>query len=248
MSVERSDLSEQRALSFGHVAESYQAARPTYPDAAIDWLVPERTRRVLDLGAGTGKFTESLVARGLDVIAVEPSVEMLQKLAERLPTVDARQGTAESIPVEDASVDVVTVAQAWHWVDADAAVPEIARILRTAGLLSLVWNMHDDRIAWVREMEEVLGKLPRFNVEYETPQIGELFGHVESWTTSWTRKLTLPELDTYLRSLSYVSLKSPPEQAEIVDRVQAIASDAVAADGTLELPYLTECHRARLTD
>lgn len=246
MTVERSELTGERARSFGRVAQQYQAARPSYPDDAIDWLVPAGTERVLDLGAGTGKLTESLVARGLDVVAVEPSAQMLEQLTARLPAVDAQQGTAESIPLDDESVDVVTVAQAWHWVDADAAVPEIARVLRPAGLLSLVWNMHDDRVPWVRELEMILGKTPHFAVEYETPQIGEQFGTVESWTTLWRRTLTLDELEAYAGSLSYVSLKEPEEREEILRRIREVATRVATSGGLIELPYLAECHRARL--
>lgn len=247
MTSERSKLTGERARSFGRVAQKYQAARPSYPDDAIDWLVPNDARRVLDLGAGTGKLTEALVARGYDVVAVEPSAEMLEQLIARLPTVDSRQGTAEDIPLDGASVDVVTVAQAWHWVDADTAVPEVARVLRPGGLLSLVWNAHDDRVPWVRQLEDILGKTPHFDAEEESPQLREYFEPVESWSTEWRRPLTLDELETYIASLSYVSLRTPDEQNDIFERVREVGQSVLTDAGVVELPYITECSRARLS-
>ncbi|WP_234698345.1 class I SAM-dependent methyltransferase [Lacisediminihabitans changchengi] len=138
--------------SFGIAADVYERARPTYPLEAARWLVPEGARTVLDLGAGTGKFTRSLVDLGLDVIAVEPDERMRATLASSLPGVTALAGTAEHLPVADASVDAITVAQAWHWVDPALAVPETARALRPGGTLGLVWNLRDERVDWVREL------------------------------------------------------------------------------------------------
>src|SRR5215472_2829803 len=101
---------EQRktqAASFGAAAVTYERARPSYPDEAVDWLLPPGARRVLDLGAGTGKLT-----RGLDVVAVEPSAGMRAELARMLPGVPALAGAAERIPLADHAVDAVLVAQA----------------------------------------------------------------------------------------------------------------------------------------
>jgi ubiquinone/menaquinone biosynthesis C-methylase UbiE len=123
----------EHASSFGRAAGAYDSARPGYPDAAVDWLVPAHARTVLDIGAGTGKFTRSLVRRGFATIAVEPDPLMRQRLVESLPTVQALGGTAEAIPLPDDCVDAVTVAQAWHWVDRPAATAEIARVLRPGG-------------------------------------------------------------------------------------------------------------------
>src|SRR5688500_13886027 len=123
------------AASFGGVADEYDSARPGYPDDAVAWLVGRRRASVLDLGAGTGKLTRSLVAAGHDVIAVDPSEPMLDRLVAASPQVRAATGTAEAIPLPDDSVDVVTVAQAFHWFEPARALSEIARVLRPSGNL-----------------------------------------------------------------------------------------------------------------
>ncbi|EFD55178.1 methyltransferase [Mycobacterium tuberculosis 02_1987] len=136
------------SLSFGSAVGAYERGRPSYPPEAIDWLLPAAARRVLDLGAGTGKLTTRLVERGLDVVAVDPIPEMLDVLRAALPQTVALLGTAEEIPLDDNSVDAVLVAQAWHWVDprpgdsggrpgvasGRAARPGVEHPRRTAGL------------------------------------------------------------------------------------------------------------------
>ena len=146
-----------RARSFGVAADVYERARPLYPDEAIEWILPEGARTVLDLGAGTGKLTRALAARGLEVVAVEPLAEMRTNLAWAAPEARILDGTAEAIPLEDDSVDLITVAQAWHWVDPARATAEAARVLRPGGTLALIWNRRDERVDWVARLGQVMG-------------------------------------------------------------------------------------------
>lgn len=117
------------ARSFEIIGDDDDRYRPGFPEAAAAMIVPTTVDVGLDLGAGTGKFTELLVDRARRTVAVEPSERMLQGLRVKLPDVEAQIGAAERIPLGDASVDVVTVAQAFHWFDRDAACDEIARVL-----------------------------------------------------------------------------------------------------------------------
>jgi SAM-dependent methyltransferase len=114
-------------------------------------------RRPLHLGAGTGKLTTALLDAGHRVVAVDPSGEMLALLRVVTPAADVRIGSAERIPLEDASVDVVTVAQAWHWFDPDRAAAQCRRALRPGGLLALAWHTRDERVAWVAELSRLAG-------------------------------------------------------------------------------------------
>ena len=121
------------AASFGQAADVYERGRPSYPAEAVEWLLPLGARHVVDLGAGTGKLTRVLLPRASQVTAVEPSEGMRAALEQAVPEARSLAGSAESMPLDDASVDAVFVAQAWHWVDPRAAVPEVARVLRPGG-------------------------------------------------------------------------------------------------------------------
>jgi len=128
------------AEAFDRAADVYDRVRPEYPDEAVDWLVetlglgPGKT--VVDLAAGTGKLTKALLARArARVVAVEPAASMLARLREVAPGAEGRSGTAETIPLEDATADAITVAQAFHWFANDRALAEIHRVLRPGGRL-----------------------------------------------------------------------------------------------------------------
>ncbi len=131
------------ATAFAGQAGLYARLRPGYPAVAIDLAIPAGASRILDLGAGTGKLTGPVLARGPQVIAVEPLEAMLAELRRAFPAAIAVAGTAEFIPLADASVDAIMVGQAFHWFDAARALPEMARVLRPGGTLTLLWN-HDD--------------------------------------------------------------------------------------------------------
>lgn len=150
-------MSVEPGLSFGREVEAYERARPPYAPDALAWLGERLSLRdVLDLGAGTGKLTRQLAGAGATVIAVEPDPSMRAMLERVLPDVDARQGAAEAIPLPDACVDAITVAQAFHWFDRDAALAEMHRVLRPGGGIALVWNEY----TWPA-LEPILGPLVR---------------------------------------------------------------------------------------
>jgi len=146
---------QQLAKSFEGIGEEYDRYRPGFPDAAAGEILPGRVRAVLDLGAGTGKFTELLLARADRVVAVEPAVAMLEVLRAKLPTVEALEGGAEHIPLPDGTMEAVTVAQAFHWFDRDAACAEIRRVLVPGGTLGLLWNHSDPDCSWDRACHRV---------------------------------------------------------------------------------------------
>src|ERR1700712_1930981 len=148
------------AEGFTAGAESYAAGRPEYPSAIEGWLTGElglaAGKTVLDLGAGTGKFSRSLLATGANVIAVEPVAAMLAQLVQQYPAVQAKSGPAEEIPLADASVDAVLCAQSFHWFATPASLREIHRVLKGGGALGLVWNVRDDHVAWVQKLSAIM--------------------------------------------------------------------------------------------
>ena len=248
MIVNRDEQSRGPATSFAHVADSYERGRPGYPDEAVRWLTGDEPRDVVDLGAGTGKLTRSLVALGHRVTAIEPLPEMLEHIVDTAPGAAAVLGNAEVIPLPDAYADVVTAAQAFHWFDHALALPEIARVLRPAGRLALVWNVRDDTEPWVARLSVLIGS-ESISVPDVNQPIDEsgLFGPVETATFRFTQVLNRETLLDLVLSRSYCAKLPPAEREPILAEVGALF-DEHAADGELELAYVTECYRSQRSD
>jgi len=149
---------QERAMSFGSIAEDYDGLRPQAPQQAVDWLVPPGCEVAVDVGAGTGLFTRALVDRAAQVIAVEPDARMRTVLTARSPGVRVVEGRGESIPLPDASADAVFVSSAWHWMDGERATPEIGRVLRDGGRFGLIWTSRDREVDWVRNLDRLPGQ------------------------------------------------------------------------------------------
>ena len=246
---------DAHATSFGGAAATYERGRPPYPPEALDWLLPEGARRVLDVGAGTGKLTRELVGRALDVVAVEPLAGMRDELSRVLPDTPVLDGSAEHIPLPDGSVDAVLAAQAWHWVSPERASPEVARVLRPGGTLSLVWNERDEREPWVARLNEIVteqGRKKRADElrahnDHDNPQVRPPFGPLELHQVEWVHRSSVAEVTDMIASRSYVILL-PPERREalLADVRHLLESDpALAGQPGVPLPYVTWCWRTR---
>ena len=235
-------------LSFGAVAQAYELARPTYPGEVVDWLVPRGARRIIDLGAGTGKFARALVDRGLDVVGVEPSAGMRETFANVVSGATVITGSAEDIPLEDASVDAVVVAQAWHWVDPMRAVPEIARVLRPGGSLGLVWNTRDESEPWVAALSDVFAQYSVTNELDSEPEVGPPFGPLESYEVRWCNPTTAEGIVELFGSRSYLITLSREERAAALQQVRSLIMshpDTVGRE-EIRLPYVTRAFRTEL--
>jgi SAM-dependent methyltransferase len=239
-----------RAASFTQGADVYARVRPSYPADAVSWLVPEASR-VLDLAAGTGLLTRRLVEAGHDVVAVDPAAPMLAELSAALPDVDVHVGTAESIPLPDASVDAVVVGQAWHWFDAALASAEIARVLRPGGTLGLCWNDRDERIDWVRRFGGILHDGDRLHVhgspQHLSPDLGPAFEPLEEATFRWSHHLPTADLRDLAASRSFVLTLGDDDRAELLQQVDDLVVTHPDLAGTTEvaMPYVTAAYRAR---
>jgi SAM-dependent methyltransferase len=150
--VRREDERLLLGSSFGAAAVAYAEHRPDYAQDAVRWALERAPgARVLDLGAGTGKLTATLLALGAEVIAVEPDPAMLTELHRAMTTVRALPGSAEAIPLPDASVDAVLAGNAMHWFDMDAAGPEILAQVDAAVFYALAHDGVNQPVAGKRE-------------------------------------------------------------------------------------------------
>jgi SAM-dependent methyltransferase len=245
--------------SFGAAAASYAEHRPDYAPAAVRWaLEPAPGPRVLDLGAGTGKLTATLVVLGAEVIAVEPDPAMLTELRRALPDVGALPGRAEAIPLPDSSVDAVLAGNALHWFDMAIAGPEIARVLVPGGILAGLWNVIDNRVDWVAGLERVSGSAavgPRDTLsswraataDMHVPDIGVArFGLPEQAEFPHGQRRTADSLVATIATRAGVLVMPEQEQEATLGRIRAfLASRPATALGEFTLPMLTGVLRVR---
>ncbi|WP_329621919.1 class I SAM-dependent methyltransferase [Streptomyces sp. NBC_01255] len=246
--------------SFGAAAAAYAEHRPDYAQAAVRWALETAPGpRVLDLGAGTGKLTATLVALGVDVIAVEPDPAMLAELRRALPTVRALPGSAESIPLPDGSVDAVLAGNAMHWFDMAVAGPEIARVLAPGGVLAGLWNVMDDQVDWVAGLARVSGSAaigPRdtpaswraVTADMHLPKAGAAawFGSPEQAEFPHGQLRTADSLVATLATRAGMLVMPESEREALLGRIRAfLSSRPETADGEFTLPMLTAALRVR---
>jgi ubiquinone/menaquinone biosynthesis C-methylase UbiE len=244
---------QKRATVFGTVAKEYERARPNYPDEAVAWLAAELRlgpeSDVLDLAAGTGKLTRQIVKLGARVVAVEPDEPMRLALQRILPGTEALSGTAEAIPLPDASVDAVTCAQAFHWFSADDALREMWRVLRPEGGVGLIWNLRDESDPFQAELTTIVGESDRgWNVEsffLDAVARSDLFGAVAKQACTHEQLLPRSQLVERVASMSAVATLDEGARAAVYGRVEALAR---SAPDPLRIAYVTEAYAFRRLD
>ena len=226
-------------------AQHYDAVRPSYPEAAVDFMLPDGARDAVDIGAGTGILTELVVARGLAATAVDPSADMLGRLRRKLPGVETVEATAEATGLAAAAFDVVLCAQAWHWVDAEQASTEAARLLRPSGILSLVWNQLDVTVPWVHRLSRIMhaGDVHRPGFR---PRIGPEFTEPEPLHIQWEQSVVPEDLLGLARSRSYYlrAAETVREKVEANLRWYLLEHLGHHPDEPLGLPYRTHAWRS----
>ena len=236
--------SSEAALSFAGVAEQYDRARPTYPVEAAAWMTGRSMATVVELGAGTGKFTDRLIELGHDVLATDPLDEMLGRLRLRHPDLRTATAPAEAIPAATRSVDVVVAAQAFHWFDLDRALAEIARVLKPEGRVSVVWNERDERIPWVRKLGRIIGGNEHLADPTDVLIGSKHFGYVEEETFRHWQPLRRQDLRDLAVSRSAVAVLDPAARDRVLRQVDELFDDYDRGPDGLLLPYVTRCFRA----
>ena len=252
-----STVHEVAATGFGAEAAAYERARPSYPPDAVAWLVDalriEPGRVVLDLAAGTGKFTRLLAPTGATLVAAEPVDGMRAVLEAALPDVLSLAAAAEALPLRDGSLDAIVVAQAFHWFDARAALEEFHRVLRPGGRIGLIWNARDRSVEWVNEIWSIMDRVEkrapwRAHDEWREAAFVETpwFTPLTEATFHHEQLLSPADVVDRIRSVSHVAVLPPDRQAAVLDEVRTLLATDPATAGRAEvaLPYRVDAYWA----
>lgn len=224
--------------AFGRVADVYERGRPEYPSELREILRP--AGQVLDLAAGTGKLTRLLRGCAARLIAVEP----LAELRECLDADEVLDGRAEAIPVADASVDLVTVGDAWHWFDHERAAEELARVTKPGGRVALLWQSPDEAQmpAWMRLLgpllEPLRGDHPGFREGQGrgTLDAHPAFGALTERRVPFVWRTSRARVVDYIGSASFVAALTPADRRQVLAQVAD-----VVPEGPLAVPFVTRC-------
>lgn len=189
------------AKAFEAEVQSYHGVRPGYlPDSVA--LVGS-VSSILDIGCGTGKLTEQLTMAhpNASILGLDSSAAMLEEFSHRhsLPAIRAN---AEALPFATSSVDAVTCAQTWHWLDPLKASAECARVLRPGGKVLLVWNTLDVSVPWVHRLTRIThagdtlaeGFIPNVCAPLALDQVQRL---------RWEQRLPVRQLHTLMHTRAY---------------------------------------------
>jgi SAM-dependent methyltransferase len=238
----------ERALSFGSAAGMYDTHRPTYPPAAVRWVLGTEPRTVIDLGAGTGILTRVLADLGHRVFAVEPDDAMRTLVSAPPQRVDVLRGAAEAIPLPNASADAVVAGQAYHWFDRQKAHPEVARVLRPGGIFAPLWNIRDESEPWVAELSRIADALAGRGGAHahagwmDEADLAPHFGVAERAVFRHVMPMDACSLLAMMQTRSYYLTAFPAAQRNFNAAVGRLLA---GLPSTFDLPHLTVAYRAR---
>jgi SAM-dependent methyltransferase len=232
------------AQRFADVADAYERGRPDYPPAVVGALAAELAippgAPVADLGAGTGKLTQSLLRAGFDVVAIEPQEALRSVLASKVGAERVQEGTAEAIPLPDESVAAVTVADAFHWFDQVAALKEIRRVLRPGGGLAVLFNVPDwTGASWAGEVGTLMMESRPEHPGFDGRPWQESVREAPGWSDPREVRVTtnqaasVERLLDFLASASWVAAMTADERTELLAKIESIVR---ASEMPPELP------------
>ena len=224
------------AQRFAAVADVYERGRPEYPPAVAGALAAEFGLRsgavVLDLGAGTGKLSTALVAAGLDVVAVEPLASLRELLAAKIGAEHVRDGVAEAIPLGDASVDAVTIADAFHWFDQPRALEEIGRVLRPGGGMAVLSVVPDwSGASWAHELGTLVMRSRPEHPHFDGPGWQQAVRAAGVFTTPREVRVTISQpvrteqIADHLGSMSWIAAMPDDERVAMLETIRTLIAE-----------------------
>jgi SAM-dependent methyltransferase len=227
---------------FDTSGERYERGRPDYPEAAVEAMLDAlgRPARVLDVGAGTGKLTRPLLARGLEVVAVEPAAAMRETLERTAPGAEIHAAAADALPLPDGSVGAVVAGQAFHWFATAGVLAEFARVLAPAGRLGLVWNRRDLAQPLHRALGALMAPYREGAPEHTSDAWREAFTDAAPFALAaehrvdHVQRLDADGLADRVLSVSFMAALPVGERDAVEERVRALAHEPV------ELRYVAE--------
>jgi len=242
------------ARGFERAPDAYDRGRPEYPPAALALLVRalglRPGTRLLDLGAGTGKFSRLAAGSGAAVFAVEPADAMIRRAAG-LPGIFPVRAVAEEVPFPDCAFAAAAAASAFHWFDGARALREIHRVLRPDGRLALLWNLRDDAVEWVARLSQIVnrreGGAPRarkgeWRAAFDAAP--GLFDPIEEAHLRHVHVLSRAAAVDRVASISFVAAMPEGERAAVLAEVRALLASHpdTAGRDEIALPYVTDVH------
>ena len=243
-------MNEER---FTGKAQLYAKYRPSYPDTLVDWIFAHtRAQTVADIGAGTGIFTKCLLKKPWQVTAVEPNADMLSELRQTVgDSVNIVKASAENTGLNPDSVDLITVAQAFHWFDKAKFQTECKRILHKNGKLAVIWNERlQSGIAETRN-EICMNYCGNYHSGFvhtgyadfdgDTFLRNEYFRTVDFFSVKNPYFMTKEQFIGDNLSRSYALAESDAHYADFISELEA-AFDTYCIDGVVEQSYLSTCY------
>lgn len=237
-------MHDAAARGFDRDAAIYQRARPSYhPDLVARFVERYGAGAVLEIGAGTGIFTQQISGEGVSVVAVEPVQGMRQRLLDAVPGVDVRDGTAEALPVADDSYDTVVVAQAFHWFDWEPALGEIHRVLRRGGHLVTVWNVKERDADWFKAYMEIVdrhaGDAPRHaDMRWRAAIDGDpRYELVDDWHIDSPRPTDKDGVVARALSTSFIAALPDEDRERVASDLRQVLEDVAEP---IQFPYRAE--------
>lgn len=225
-------------------SDDYFRCRPSYPEAAVRWLRQKCSgENVVDVGAGTGIFTKVLLHCFNEVSAVEPNDDMRKKFREYLPETVCYAASGEATGLPDKSTDIITIAQAFHWLDEEKFKSEAIRILRPGGKVAIIWNTTlPDEFSAARN--RVCQKYcPRFRSGYAGKRSvaggddflrHHYFSNVEFVSFDNPFVMDLERFEGNMRSRSYAIGAEHPAYSEFITELRAVFAQYAVNDVVVE--------------